>query len=115
RLRVGAMMPVIGGRRWKLAGAVAPTLRGTETGISRMTDLGVDLAAVGGYYTRPWFAAGARGFAWELAPHPPRPRVRRRRAGLRLGVDHPRGPRRSVPRPHLRGCPRRLVREPGRQ
>lgn len=69
RLRVGAMMPVLGARRWKIAAAVAPTVRGNKNDISRMIDLGADLAVMGGYYARGWFAAGELGFDWALTTH----------------------------------------------
>jgi hypothetical protein len=69
RVRVGAMLPLVGARRWKLAGALAPTVRGVKTELSRMTDLGADAALVGGYYARRWFAAAEVGFDWALTTY----------------------------------------------
>jgi hypothetical protein len=67
RVRLGALAPVLEVRRWKLSGGVAPTLRGTETALNRMTNVGVDLAMIGGYYARRWFAAAELGFDWALS------------------------------------------------
>jgi hypothetical protein len=72
RLRVSALVPILGGlggRRWKLAGSIAPTVRGTKNDISRMTDVGADLAVVGGYYSRHWFVAGELGFDWAMSTY----------------------------------------------
>jgi hypothetical protein len=69
RLRLGALAPVLEVRRWKLSGGVAPTLRGTETTLSRMTNVGVDLTVIGGYYAPRWFAAAELGFDWALSTH----------------------------------------------
>jgi hypothetical protein len=69
RLRVGAMMPIVAAQSWKLAGAVAPTLRGLKNDVSRMTNLGADVSVVGGYYARRWFAAGEIGFDWALSTY----------------------------------------------
>jgi hypothetical protein len=69
RVRLGALAPVVDRGRWKLSGGVAPTLRGTETPLNRMTNVGVDLALVGGYYARRWFTAGEVGFDWALSTH----------------------------------------------
>lgn len=69
RLRVGALVPIAGTRSWKLAGAIAPTVRGTANTINRMTDLGIDTSLVGGYYARRWFAAAELGFDAALATH----------------------------------------------
>jgi hypothetical protein len=69
RLRVSALVPIVGGRRWKLAGSIAPTLRGTKNDISRMTDVGADLGVVGGYYAPRWFVAGELGFDWAMSTY----------------------------------------------
>ena len=69
RLRVGAVMPIVGARRWKLAGSIAPTVRGTKNDISRMTDVGADIGLVGGYYAPRWFAAGELGFDWAMTTY----------------------------------------------
>ncbi len=60
-VRVGALVPIVGAAGWNLAGSLAPIVRGTESTISRMTNVGADLAIVGGYYTRSWFAAVEAG------------------------------------------------------
>ena len=40
RVRAGALVPIVGSRRWKLAGSLAPTLRGTRNDTGRMTSAG---------------------------------------------------------------------------
>jgi len=69
QLRVGALVPIVGARRWKLAASVAPTVRGTKNDIGRMTDLGADLGVVGGYYAPRWFVAAELGFDWAMTTH----------------------------------------------
>ena len=69
RLRVGALMPIVGAGRWKLAGSVAPTVRGTKNDISRMTSLGADIGVVGGRYSRRWFVAAELGFDWAMTTY----------------------------------------------
>jgi hypothetical protein len=69
QIRIGARLPALEVRRWKLIAGVAPTLRGNETAINRMTNLGVDVAMVGGYYARRWFAAAELGFDWALSTY----------------------------------------------
>lgn len=69
KLRAGALAPIVGPRRWKLAGFVAAIARGNKNYISRMIDAGVDLGVVGGYYAGRWFAAGELGFDWAMATH----------------------------------------------
>lgn len=69
RVRVGALVPIVGSARWKLAGSVAPTVRGTKNDISRMTDVGVDVGLVGGYYARRWFAAAELGVDLAATTH----------------------------------------------
>jgi hypothetical protein len=66
RVRAGALVPIVGWRRWRLAGAIAPTVRGTNNDVSRMTSLGTDLGVIGGYYAQHWFVASELGFdmAW---------------------------------------------------
>lgn len=68
RLRATVGMP-FGGERWKLAGWVSPTLRGTENSVSEMAALGVDLRLTGGYYARRWFVAGEAGLDWVATTH----------------------------------------------
>jgi hypothetical protein len=69
RLRAGVQVPIVGSRRWKLAGAIAPTLRGTKNDVARMIGLGTDLGLTGGFYARHWFLAGEVGFDWAMATH----------------------------------------------
>lgn len=69
QLRVGALAPVIGWRGWRLAGSLAPTLRGTRNDVGRMTGFGFNAGATGGYYARHWFAAGELGFDYTLTTH----------------------------------------------
>ncbi|HEY5920884.1 MAG TPA: hypothetical protein VIV11_04400 [Kofleriaceae bacterium] len=61
RLRLGALVPIVGPGRWKLAGSIAWVLRGTESTINTMTDVGVDAALLGGFYDSRWFVAGEVG------------------------------------------------------
>jgi hypothetical protein len=67
--RVGALVPIVGWRGWRLAGSLAPTLRGTKNDAARMTGLGFDAGALGGYYARHWFLAGELGFDYTLTTH----------------------------------------------
>ena len=69
RLRASALVPLVGTGHWRLAGSLAPTLRATSNDVSRMTNLGIDLGAVGGYYSSGWFAGGELGFDWALTTH----------------------------------------------
>jgi hypothetical protein len=69
RLRAGLLVPVAALGRWRLAGTVSPTLRGTENELGRMTSLGADLGAAAGHYAARWFLAAEVGFDWALATH----------------------------------------------
>src|SRR5262245_4265269 len=69
RVRAGALVPIVGSRRWRLAGTVAPTVRGTENIAGRMTSVGTDLGVQGGFYARHWFVAGETGFDWAMTTH----------------------------------------------
>jgi hypothetical protein len=69
RLRVNALVPIVGGDRWKLAGTVAPTLRETTNDVARMTGVGVDVGVVGGWYAPRWFAAVDAGADWSFATY----------------------------------------------
>ena len=69
RVRAGALVPIVGSRRWKLAGSLAPTLRGTRNDTGRMTSAGADLGLTGGFYARRWFAASELGFDWAMSTH----------------------------------------------
>jgi hypothetical protein len=64
RVRASAGLELAGGDHWKVAGWIAPTLRGTQNVASTMTALGADLRLLGGYYSRGWFVAGEAGFDW---------------------------------------------------
>ncbi len=68
RVRATVGLP-LGGERWKLAGWLSPTLRGTENAASDMAAIGVDLRLAGGYYARRWFLAGEAGLDWVAATH----------------------------------------------
>jgi hypothetical protein len=69
KLRAAALVPIVGTQRWKLAGTLAPTLRGSTNQISTLADFGVDLGLVGGYYRRRGFVAGELGFDAALSTH----------------------------------------------
>jgi hypothetical protein len=69
RVRTGALVPIVGARRWRLAGSVAPTVRGTQNAAGTMTSLGTDLGVQGGFYARHWFVAGETGFDWSMTTH----------------------------------------------
>jgi len=68
RVRATVGLP-LGGQRWKVAGWLSPTLRGTDNAASEMAALGVDLRLTGGYYARRWFVAGEAGVDWVAATH----------------------------------------------
>ena len=67
-VRATAGLP-LGGRHWKLAGWLSPTLRGTGNAGADMTAIGADLRLTGGYYARGWFLAGEAGIDWVAATH----------------------------------------------
>jgi hypothetical protein len=69
RLRVNALVPIVGGDRWKLAGTFAPTVRETTNDVARMTGVGVDAGLVGGWYAPRWFAALEAGADWAIATY----------------------------------------------
>jgi hypothetical protein len=69
QVRVGALVPIVEARRWRLAGSVAPTVRGTRNDISRMTSIGADLGVIGGYYAPRWFVATELGFDWAMTTY----------------------------------------------
>jgi hypothetical protein len=69
RVRLNGLVPIAFGDRWKLAGTFSPTLRETTNDVARMTGLGVDMGAVGGWYAPGWFAALEAGFDWEITTH----------------------------------------------
>lgn len=66
RLRIGVMAPIVGRKRWKLAGRFTPTVRGLKNRVSRMTNVGIDVALVGGYYGSRGFLVGELGVDWAI-------------------------------------------------
>lgn len=69
RFELGALVPIVGSRHWKLAARAAPIVRGIDTDVARMTDVGLDVAVVGGFYTPTWFIAGEGGVDLALTTH----------------------------------------------
>ncbi len=69
RVRASALVPIVGTTHWKVAGALAPTLRTLESNVYSMTDLGVDASVVGGYYRRAWYVALESGVDLALTTH----------------------------------------------
>jgi hypothetical protein len=69
RIRATALLPVVDGERWKLAATLAPTLRETTNDVARMTGLGVDVGALGGWYAPRWYAALEAGLDAGLTTH----------------------------------------------
>lgn len=67
--RAGALVPIVGWRGWRLAGSLAPTLRGTKNDVGRMTGFGFDAGVTAGHYARHWFLAGELGFDYTLSTH----------------------------------------------
>jgi len=68
-LRATALAPLIGSPRWKLAASLSPVVRGTQNRIDRMVDVGLDVALIGGFYSRAWFVALEGGTDLALATH----------------------------------------------
>ena len=64
RLRVGGLVPVLEGDRWRLLARLMPVVRGSESGVNRMTNVGLEGGLAGGYYGRRWFAAAELGADW---------------------------------------------------
>ncbi len=66
RARVSVQMPLVQQRGGVLAARVAPSVRGIENDIARMTSVGTDTGLVAGYYATRWFVAGEVGIdaAW---------------------------------------------------
>jgi hypothetical protein len=69
QVRATVSAPLVGGDKWKLAGRVAPTLRGTKNEVNRMTGFATDLSLFGGYYAPRGFVAASLGFDWALSTH----------------------------------------------
>src|SRR5262249_15568992 len=62
-LRLGASTILLGehARRWRLAGALSPTLRATSNALANMTSVGVDVRLTGGWYSEGGFVAAEAG------------------------------------------------------
>jgi hypothetical protein len=69
RIRVGAALPLALTYHWRVAAALAPTVRHTVNDVATMTSVGADASATGGYYARHWFAAGEVGLDWNGVTH----------------------------------------------
>lgn len=69
KLRAGALVPLVGSTHWKLAASLSPILRSTKNELNRMTNAGVDIGLVGGYYAGRWFAGLEAGFDAQLSTH----------------------------------------------
>ena len=69
QLRSTVAAPLVGDRKWKLVGRVAPTLRGTKNDINRMTGFATDFSFLGGYYAPRGFVAADLGFDWAISTH----------------------------------------------
>lgn len=69
RVRTGVLVPFAATRRWRLAGTLAPTVRGTSNVAARMTSLGADAGVQGGFYARHWFVAAEVGLDWAATTH----------------------------------------------
>lgn len=69
KLRAGALVPVLGYGKWKLATGATATVRGTDNPVSRMINVGADAQLLAGRYSKRWFAAAEVGFDWALATH----------------------------------------------
>ena len=69
RLKLGVQAPLVERGRFKLIGAAATLVRGTRNDTARMVSVGPDVAVLGGFYARHWFAAAELGVDWALATH----------------------------------------------
>lgn len=69
KLRARALVPLVGTTHVKLAASVSPILRSTKNDVGRMTNAGVDMGLVGGYYARRWFVGLEAGFDALLSTH----------------------------------------------
>jgi hypothetical protein len=69
RFRLGAIAPIVGRGNWKVVGAAASIVRGTNNETARMITFGQDVAVLAGRYSRHWFAVAELGFDWALATH----------------------------------------------
>jgi hypothetical protein len=66
RIRATLGLP-LGSGRWRLAGWLSPTLRGTGNDAVDLAALGADLRLTGGWYARRWFVAAEAGLDWVAA------------------------------------------------
>lgn len=69
RLEVSVLVPLWAGAHWKVAGKAAPLLRGLRNDLAQLTNIGVDLGLVGGYYGAHWFVAAELGLDWAITTH----------------------------------------------
>jgi hypothetical protein len=69
RLSAGALAPLFGGARWKILGAVAASVRGTDNDLGAMTNVGTDVAILAGRYAPRGYLAAELGFDWAIATH----------------------------------------------
>jgi len=69
RVRAGALAPLLGRGRWKLAASVDAIVRGTGNDLGRMTDVGGDAALLAGFYARRGFAAAELGVDYAMATY----------------------------------------------
>ena len=69
QLRAAVSAPLVGDDKWRLAGRVAPTLRGTKNDVNRMTGFATDFSLFGGYYAPKGFVAASLGFDWAISTH----------------------------------------------
>jgi len=69
KVRANALVPLVGTEHLKLAATLSPIVRSTTNPVGRMTNAGVDVGLVGGYYTKRWFAGVEAGFDALLSTH----------------------------------------------
>src|SRR5262249_45483220 len=71
RLRLGASTILLGehARRWRLAGALSPTLRATSNALANMTSARADVRLTGGWYSEGGFVAAEAGLDWSAATY----------------------------------------------
>jgi hypothetical protein len=69
KLRLGATMPVARSGAWMLTAKCFPLLRGAHNEISRMTSLGVEAGAGGGFFGRHWFVAADLALDWAATTY----------------------------------------------
>jgi hypothetical protein len=69
RVRAGALVPLAGTGNWKVLGGLTAVARGTENDLGRMTNVGADVALLGGRYIARGFFAAELGADWAIATH----------------------------------------------